>query len=184
MTGIAEIRLAPAALGSLHDRAAAASEALVWVLDPSATPEDGALDALREHAPTPAASMPVDAAGRAVTPLLGRVEEGDQEAILEAVRRRSLPLRHIHPTSLLVERELVLDLVPPDPARFGWYAGSEWTARLFTRCGGVLVPGSRVRVDGASTGSPADLLRAARSAGWRRGETVRELHRSIKSSLR
>jgi hypothetical protein len=181
---VTEIRLAAAALGSLRERVAEATTALVWLLDADAEPADDALAALLDHAPGPAAALPVDAAGHPVKPLMGRVTESDDEGILAAVARRCLPLRHIPVTSLLVERELALAPDPPDPDRFGWYAGDEWTARLFALRRGVLVPASRVRVDGAAAGSPVHALRAARSAGWRNGETARELHRSIASTFR
>jgi hypothetical protein len=115
---------------------------------------------------------------------MGRVTESDDEAILDAVAHRRLPLRHIPLVSLLVERDLVLELDPPNPVRFGWYAGSEWTARLFARRRGMLVPASRVRVDRLPVGSPVHALRAARSARWRRGETVREIHRSLSGGSR
>lgn len=174
-----EVRVEPGTLGSLHDLVRGAETALVWLLDADARPSDGALAALLEHAPGPAASLPVDAGGEPVRPLMGRVDESNQDAILDAIGRRCVPLRHIHLTSLLVERDAVLDLAPPDPQRFGWYAGSEWTARLFDRRGGVLVPASRVHLDRSPAGSPFHVLRAARSARWRRGETVRELQRTV-----
>lgn len=179
MSDAAEIRIEPRSLGSLHALVADVAAPLVWLVAADVSPEQGALAALLEHAPGPAASLPVDSHGGPVEPLIGRVEEADPDAILDAVQRRRVPLRHIALTSLLVERDLVLDLAPPDPQRFGWYAGAEWTARLFARRRGMLVPASRVRVDGCPAGSPMGLLRAARSAGWRRGETLRELGRTV-----
>jgi hypothetical protein len=181
MSEATEIRIEPESLGALHERIAGVATLLVWLLDASATPSDGALAALLEHAPGPAASLPVDAHGRPVKPLLGRIAESDPDAILEAVERRRLPLRHIPVVSLLVERDLVLGLDPPDPGRFGWYAGAEWTSRLFARKRGMLVPASRVSVDGHPAGSPTHVLRVARTSGWRGGETMRELHRSVTS---
>lgn len=183
MSEAAQIRFRPDELRSLHDLVTEADAPLVWLLDAHAQPAEDALDALLKHAPGPAASMPVDAGGRPVEPLIGRVADADDAEILCAVGRRSLPLRHIALTSLLVETRLVLELAPPDPARFGWYAGAEWTARLFRRQRGFLVPASRVRVEEAPAGSPLQTLRAARAAGWRRGETVRELHRSVTTAL-
>lgn len=182
MSGVAEIRLGPDSLRSLHARVKEARTPLVWLLAADASPLEDALAALLERSQGPAASLPVDAHGRPVRALMGRAEESDPEATLDAIRRRSVPLRHVALTSLLVERDAVLELDAPDPGRFGWYAGAEWTARLFARRPGLLVPASRVRVDGCPSGSPLHVLRAARSAGWRRGETVRELHRSVKSS--
>jgi hypothetical protein len=179
----AQIRFRPEQLGSLHDLVADARTPLVWLLDADADPAEDALAALLKHAPGPAVSMPVDAAGQPIEPLIGRVADADDAEILGAIERRSLPLRHIALTSLLVERGLVLDLAPPDPSRFGWYAGAEWTARLFRRRRGLLVPASRVRVQGAPAGSPLQTLRVARAAGWRKGETAREFHRSVRTRL-
>jgi hypothetical protein len=178
----AEIRFEPRALASLHELVRDSANPLVWLLDTDASPAEDALPALLEHAPGPAASLPVDAQGQAVRALIGRVDESDQDAVLEAVLRRCLPLRHIQLTSLLVERESILGLAPPDPGRFGWYAGTEWTARLFARHGGALVPASRVRVGSAGAGSPVHVLRVARSARWHRAETVRELQRTVTHS--
>jgi hypothetical protein len=178
VTDAVEIRLEPGSLGELHDRIRDAGP-LVWLLDAGASPADGALAALLEHTPGPAAGLPVDAQGHPIKPLMGRVDESDQDAILAAVERRCVPLRHIQLTSLLVERAAVLELAPPDPERFGWYAGTEWTTRLFARHGGVLVPGSRVRAGGSPVGSPVQVVRAARSANWRTGETLRELGRTV-----
>jgi len=183
MSEATQVRFDAGTLGSLHELVGDAPTPLVWLVDAGATPSEDALAALLEHAPGPAAGLPVDAQGRPIKPLMGRVDESDQDAILDAARRRCVPLRHIQLTSLLVERELVLELAPPDPQRFGWYAGAEWSGRLFDRRKGVLVPASRVRVGACPAGSPAHVLRAARSARWRSGETVRELHRSVRSRL-
>jgi hypothetical protein len=179
MTGVTEIPVRPAALERLADDAAAAATPLVWLLDASVTPAPDALAGLLEHAPGPVASLPVDAAGDVVEALMGRVPESDLSGIVDAVGRHRLPLRHAPVLSLLVERDLLCELAPPDPGRFGWYAGPEWTARLFARRPGWLVPASRVAVDGAPAGSPLHVLRVARIARWRKGETLRELHRSV-----
>jgi len=170
-------------LSDVREAAADAATELLWLLHADATPAAEALPALLEHAPVPAASLPVDALDRPVVPLMGRITEADAEGVLDGVAHHRLPLRHTPVTSLLVERELVLELDPPDPGRFGWYAGAEWTARLFDRRRGMLVPASRVRVDTCPAGSPLHVLRAARSARWRRGETLRELHRSLTGRL-
>jgi hypothetical protein len=184
MSEVATVRVGAGSLQSLREIAAGAAMPLLWLLDVGATASEDTLAALLEHASGPAASLPVDALGRPIKPLMGRVTESDVAGILEAIERHCLPLRHIHLTSLLVERDLVLDLPPPDPRRFGWYAGAEWTARLFAHRRGMLVPASRVRVNDCPAGSPLQALRAARSARWRKGETLRELHRSIASRLR
>jgi hypothetical protein len=184
MSEVTTIRVGAGSLHSLHRKVAGAATPLLWLLDVGAAPSDDTLAALLQHAPGPAASLPVDAQGRPIEALMGRVTEADVGGILAAVERHRLPLRHTHVTSLLVERDLVLDLPPPDPRRFGWYAGAEWTARLFGRRRGMLVPASRVRVDDCPAGSPLHALRAARSARWRKSETLRELHRSVTSRLR
>jgi hypothetical protein len=179
MSDVATVRVAPERLGALRDEAAKAEAPLLWLLGVDARPEPDALEPLIRHAPQPAASLPVDPGGRAVLALMGRVPERDAPEILAAIERRCLPLRHTHVVSLLVERELILATAPPQPDRFGWYAGCEWTARLFAQQTGLLVPGSRVTVAEAPAGSPLHVLRVARAAGWRKGETVRELHRAL-----
>ena len=179
MTEVTTIRVDAGSLRAVRQATAAAPTPLVWLLDAGAVPAEGALAALLAHAPGPAVSLPVDRAGAAVEALMGRITESDAPGILDAVGRHRLPLRHAHVTSLLVERDLVLELSPPDPARFGWYAGREWTARLFARRPGWLVPGSRVEVRDGTAGAPIHVLRTARSAGWRGGETLRELQRSV-----
>jgi hypothetical protein len=179
MSDVTTIRVDADSQLSVRERAESAKTPLVWLLDAEAEPANDALVALLEHAPGPAASLPVDRLGQPLEPLLGRIKDWDLGSILQAVERHRLPLRHIQLTSLLVDRELVLDLPPPDPRRFGWYAGVEWTARLFARKRGMLVPASRVRVDDCAAGSPLHLVRMARSASWRKGETLRELHRSV-----
>ncbi|MDX6675545.1 MAG: hypothetical protein QOH11_2963 [Solirubrobacteraceae bacterium] len=184
MSEVTTIPVAARSLDALVEAAAHAPTSLLWLLDDAATPAVDALDALLVHGPGPAASLPVDAQDRPVLPLMGRVTEADARGILEAIGDRCLPLRHTPVVSLLVERDLVLEISPPDPGCFGWYAGAEWTARLFARRHGVLVPASRVRVDDPPAGSPRDVLRTARRAGWRRGETLRELHRSVVRSVR
>jgi hypothetical protein len=182
VTDVTEIRVDDPQ--SVQRLAAEASTPLVWLLEAGARPCPGALSALLEHAPGPAASLAVDSAGRPFGPLLGRLTESDLDGILHAVEGHQLPLRHIHPTSLLVERDLVLEISPPDPQHFGWYAGIEWSFRLFSLRLGALIPESRVEVDGCSVGSPLQVFRVSRSANWRKGETLRELHRSIATKRR
>ena len=184
MSEVTTIPVDATSLGQLRAAAADAGTALVWLLHADATPSADTLSLLLEHAPGPAVSLPVDAVDRPIEPLMGRVTESDADGILEAVARHRLPLRHAYVISLLVERDLVLDQPPPDPERFGSYAGVEWTARLFARRRGMLVPASRVRVDECPSGSPREVLRVSRSAGWRNGETLRELHRSVTGALR
>ena len=115
--------------------------------------------------------MPVETA-------LGRIDDDDPDAVLARIMERRVPLRHTTVTSLLLERELAAGVPPPDPDRFGRYAGTEWTARVFARRPGMLVPASRVELDAPRTGSPLAAVRMARSGTWRRGEALRELHRA------
>lgn len=179
MRGVIEIRVQEHRLDALPEAAAAADAPLLWLLAEGVRPGPGALDALLRHAPGPAASLPVDGRDRPVLAVMGRLPERDAEGILAAIERRCLPLRHTHLVSLLVERDSVLELAAPDPDRFGRYAGCEWTARLFARRRGMLVPASRVSVEETRPGSPLHLRRVARAAGWRKGETVRELQRIL-----
>lgn len=181
MSEITTVEVETGTLDGVQAAAARAPTPLLWLLDRSVAPARDALAVLLEHAPGPAASLPVDREGNPVVALMGRITESDTPGILDAVSRHRLPLRHTHVTSLLLERDLVLELAPPDPRRFGWYAGAEWTARLFARRRGMLVPASRVTVDRVTAGSPLHALRTARRAGWRKGETLRELHRAVTS---
>ena len=171
--GVVEI----AGLAELLDAATRAATPLVWLLDASATPSASTLPALLEHPDAPAASLPVDSDGVPVESALGRIDDDDPDTLLARIMERRVPLRHTTVTSLLVERELVVAVTPPDPDRFGRYAGTEWTARLFARRPGMLVPASRVELATPRAGSPLAAVRMARSGIWRRGETLRELHR-------
>ena len=119
----------------------------------------------------------MDSDGVPVEPALGRIDDDDPDTLLARIMERRVPLRHTPVTSLLVERELVVAVTPPDPDRFGHYAGTEWTARLFARRPGMLVPASRVELATPRTGSPLAAVQMARSGIWRRGEALRELHR-------
>ena len=186
--GAAERRPAPVGVASvvglpsldaLADTAREAATRLLWLLDASAQPSEETLPALLEHAEAPAASLPVDERDEPVEPLLGRFTESDVPGILSAAANRCVPLRHTYLISLLAERDLVTTLAPPDPDRFGRYAGSEWTARLFARRRGMLVPASRVRVGALAARAPGPALRMARTGVWRRGETLRELQRAL-----
>jgi hypothetical protein len=124
-------------------------------------------------------SLPVDDAGSPLEPELGRFTEHDVPGILDAVRLRRVPLRHAYVISMLVPADLVREHEPPDPARYGRYAGSEWTARVFAAKPGMLVPASRVRVASRAPGSIQHALRMARTSVWGRRETAVELRRSV-----
>jgi hypothetical protein len=172
-------------IGSLAELPVAARRATtrwLWLVDASAVPAPDALPALLAHADRPAVSLPVDAQGITVEPLIGRFTEADVPGILDAVRRRSVPLRHAHVISLLVARELATALGAPDPSTFGPWAGTEWTARLFARERGMLVPASRVCAAPPARPSAAQVLRMARTGVWHRGELLREVHRSARSA--
>ena len=162
-------------------RSAAASEStpLVWFLDAKASPRKDTLQHLLNFAPRPAASLAVDTRDRPIEALLGGVVRADLEQILSAIKECAIPLRHIHPTSILVPRDQIAALPPPDPDRFGSYAGTEWTARLFRHQPGILVPASKVQIDEYQPGSLLEILRVARTLHWRRSETIRELQRSL-----
>jgi hypothetical protein len=166
-------------LAELRDAALAARSELLWVLGPGAQPLPDTLRELLGAGHEPAASLPVDAAGQPVERAVGRFVEHDLELLLGAAAEHRVPLRHAPVTSLLVPREAVLSTEPPDPGRFGAFAGDEWTARLFARHPALLVPASRVRIASAPNGAPQHALRAARAGGWGKGETLRALYRSV-----
>jgi hypothetical protein len=169
-------------VGSLSDLREAAERAdteLLWLLDSGAVPTEGTLPALLGAGHVPAVSLPVDGAGAACEAAVGRFVETDVATLIDAARARLVPLRHTFVTSLLVTRASVIDLAPPDAARFGPYAGTEWTGRLFAGRPAVLVPASRIRVGALDRASPLQAARAARAGRWGRGETLRELYRSV-----
>lgn len=166
-------------LAGLRDAAARADAPLLWLLDSAALPPDGALEALLDSGCEPAVSLPVDGAGSALEPELGRFTESDVPGLLDAVRERRVPLRHTYVISMLVRTAAALEHEPPDPARYGRYAGSEWTARLFAGHPGMLVPASRVQVLSRAPGSFHHALRMARTGVWGRRETAVELRRSL-----
>ena len=171
--------VAVASLADVRDAAERVGAPLVWLLDSGAAPADGALQALVDAAHTPAVSMPVDEHGAPVEPLLGRFTESDKAAMLDAASRGRVPLRHTRVVSMLVDRATLLEHHAPDVAGLGPYAGSEWTARVFARTRGMLVPSSTVRVASPGATSLRHALRMARTGVWRRGETLRELERCL-----
>ena len=114
----------------------------------------------------------MDGDGRPAEALVGRFTEDDVPGILEAAPKHRVPLRHTYVISLLARRDAVLAEGPPDPATFGRYAGSEWTARLFRRQPGMLVPHSTVRAPALRAGHPLHALRMSRTGVWGKGETL------------
>lgn len=167
-------------LADLREAADRATSELLWILDARCQPAPDALPALLDAGRRPAVSVPTDFRGQIAEPLLGRFDDSDDEAVLAAVEERRVPLRHTPVVSLLVDRSAVLALAPPDPGRFADYAGTEWTVRLFRPRAGVLVPTSRVMLAAASDPAFIPALRMLRSGAWRRGETLRELRRSLR----
>jgi hypothetical protein len=164
----------------LCDAAMGARCELVWLVDATAKPNERTLASLLSAHESPVVSLPVDRDGSPLERLLGRFIEDDPPALVEAATRRRVPLRHTAIVSLLMTRDTLLAHSPPDPARFGWYAGSEWTARVFARDGGELVPESVVTAaDAPFPPSVAEVVRMSRSGVWARGEMLRELHRCV-----
>jgi hypothetical protein len=181
LSEVAKLVVSAASLARLRPAAeAAGSSALLWLLDESANATDETLPALIASGCVPAASLAVDGRGEPVEEAVGRFATASPAELLEAVEERRVPLRHTPVTSLLVSRASVLEIAPPDPDRFGGWAGSEWTGRLFSRHPGWLVPASTVLVRALGRGEPLAALRAARAAGWGRGETLRAVYASMR----
>ncbi len=165
-------------IAAARDLAARAAPGLAWLVASGAGVSEATLAALRPHGPAPAASLVVDERGQPVQTLLGRLLD-DKAGLVAAAARRSVPLRHVPVVSLLVDCALVAELPGPDIGRFGTYAGSEWTARLFARSPGVLACTS-VAVMAARARPPLhDLARMARSGVWRRAELPGEVYRAV-----
>jgi hypothetical protein len=161
------------------DAASAAQAELLWILDAASHPGAATLQALLDSGQEQAVSLPVDARGEPVEAAVGRFSEDEPGVLLEAVEAHRVPLRYSEVHSMLASRDAVLATAPPDPGRFGAYAGIEWTGRLFALRPGVLVPASRIQVAAPERRSAVHALRAARSGGWGIGETLRELQRSV-----
>jgi hypothetical protein len=174
-----EADLCVPSLAHIRDATEDAETELVWLLGEGAEPCPGALEALLEAGDEPAASLAVDVAGAPLEAALGRFAEESAAGLLQSASEKRVPLRHTFVSSLLIARETVLAHAPPDPGRFGVYAGSEWTARVFADRPGMLIPASTVRVPAPAPGSAVDALRAARASGWGKGETLRALGRSL-----
>jgi hypothetical protein len=167
-------------VGGLRDAAERAASELVWILDAAAMPNDETLPALVAAHGGPVASLPLGPDGQPFECLLGRFTDDDPPALVHAALHRRIPLRHTSVVSLLISRATVLANDPPDPALYGTYAGSEWTARVFAGDRGELVPESVVKVSRRPpVPSLADFARMSRTRIWGRGETLRELHRSV-----
>ena len=175
---LAEVIRSPT-LAVLVDSAREARSPFVWLVDSGAVPAEGALGSLLDAEAELAVSLPVDAGGRPVETLVGRFTETDVPAILLAASMHRVPLRHTYVTSLLARRDIVIAESPPNSARFGRYAGPEWTSRLFSRRPGMLVPRSRVRAPVMEPGHPLHAIRMSRTGLWGRGEALLELHRSM-----
>lgn len=176
MTAVTKLEFGPAAVSwaDLREAARTASSPMLWIVAADAEPEPGALDALRDAGTTPAFSLPVDHEGAPVEALIGRLVD-EHELLLAAASRRQLPLRNAPVTSVLCDRELVLALEPPDPARFGAYATIEWSARLLARRPGVLVTASRVRAGPPAAVELRSVLHMLRASAWGPADAVRAL---------
>jgi hypothetical protein len=180
LSDVTRLVVAQPSLARLRAEAEAAASDLLWLVDESATTTDETLPALIESGLVPAASLPIDERGEPVEAAVGRFATAEPAPLLEAAQQRRVPMLHTPVTSLLVTCASVLEIAPPDPSRFGRWAGSEWTGRLFARHPGSLVPASRVQVRAPGRGAPAAALRTARAAGWGRGETLRALYGSLR----
>jgi hypothetical protein len=181
VSDVTRLIVSAGSLGQLRTLAASSEAGLLWLVDEAAVPAPDALPALFDCGRVPAVSLPVDERGEPFEAAVGRFVTADPAALLDAARQHYVPLRHTLVTSLLVDRASVLDIAAPDPSRFGSWAGSEWTARLFARHPGSLVPASRVQVRAPAPAAPVATLRTARAAGWGRGETLRALHGSVRT---
>lgn len=179
MTEIARVTVEQRRIGGLRDLAESVDAGLLWLVAAEATAGDDALAHLRASGRVPSASLPLDATGEPEGLLVGGFADEDPELLLAAVSDRVVPLRHTPIISLLVNRDDVLALNAPDPGRFGPYADIEWTARLFARQPGVLVPASRVLAPSPPNPDALAALRMARASVWRRTELGRELGRLV-----
>jgi hypothetical protein len=163
----------------LPDAAAVAGGELVWLLAPGARPRDGALEALLSALEDPRLVL---AAGVVVGPdrmlraeLAGRPEPHDVEALLDAARDRTLPLRACPFANVLVRAEAFARTGLPDPAD-GAHADRIWTARLLAAERGRLVPASVVELAGRAAPRDArSAVRALRAGAWTRSDAVRAL---------
>ena len=178
MEGVTPIRIRPGAtaLADVQAAARAAGTPFVWLLDGGAEPREHALEALQAAGQTPAASVPVDAAGRPQDAWIGTFDDADVDVMLQAARERRVPLRFTPVYSLLAERDLIASQAPPDLLCYGPYADLEWSARLFRRRPGVLVPGSEVQVGPRRVPpAPRALARLLRSDEFRPTDGLRLL---------
>ena len=164
-------------LGGVKDAALRAATPLLWVLAGDAVPDDRALESLSARgARSPAVSLPLTAAGRPADAWIGTFADDELAALLAAARERRAPLRFTPVYSLLVRRELVISHERPDDARFGPYAGIEWTARLFSDTPGMLVPESTVTMPQRRRPlAPSALLRLGTRSALRRIDLLRQI---------
>jgi len=119
----------------------------VWVLDGSAVPEPGALEALLAAArrlagtadPRALASRIVDDDGQLAAAHLPLPPGGRASTVvIRTAERRVLHVRAVSSASVLLTREAV----GLGAARFRPEAGLAWTARMLTHGGGFVVPDS------------------------------------------
>ena len=163
----------------------------LWFLAPGARPREDALDVLLAAVapegaapPTVLAGLLVDEHGVPLERDLQATPQLDAEAAVELVRHRLLPIRSAGFQHCLVARASFDRHGLPDHARFGPYAGHEWTARVLGDSAGYLVAASVVELaaGAAPTGSFAQLpaaVRMLRTGAWSRGDAVRALRRAV-----
>jgi hypothetical protein len=163
-------------LAGVKDAALRASTPLLWLLAADAVPNDRTLPALGDDERAATVSVPLRHDEHPAESLIGSFADDDVEGLLAAAQGRRIPLRFTPVYSLLVPRELVLSNDRPDPGRFGPYADIEWTARLFSRRAGMLVPASTVTMQGRRVPlAPRALLRLGPRSGLRRSDRLRQI---------
>jgi hypothetical protein len=163
-------------LAGVKDAASRASTPLLWLLAADAVPNDRTLPALGDDEGAAMVSVPLWHDEQPAETLIGSFADDDLEGLLAAAQGRRIPLRFTPVYSLLVPRELVLSHDAPDPTRFGPYAGIEWTARLFSRRAGMLVPASTVTVPARRLPvAPRALLRLGPKSGLRHSDRLRQI---------
>jgi hypothetical protein len=168
-------------LASVHPAAVRTQAPLLWLRAPGVVANDDTLPELMRAGDAPAVSVPLTPSGEPAEDWLGTFADGDVDAVVEAARGRRAPLRFTPLYSLLAPRELVLAHAPPDP-RFGPYADLEWSARLFAKQPGMLVPASTVTVPPRPHPiAPRALLRFGPGTGLRRTDLFRPIRLAWKA---
>ncbi len=167
--------------------AIAAEAEWIWLVDPAAAPEPGALDRLLEgaepdQAPPAAlvAGIVCSASGRPVKDQLPAPQYADGAAIVQLVAHHLLPIRHAQFGNSLIRRSCFDRYGLPDVGGLGPYAAVAWTAEVLRHEPGYFAPLSVVRRDrNAPLGSDErvlasarQILRMTRSGAWTGGESL------------